>query len=191
MQLRRNTDIEKIVIHHTGHSETLTGKEVNNQFIKANSFGAPYDVLVNFNGKVDLTPRWVFGNNLVEDSSISKIFTYKNHYHAGVGNKDYRVKGFHVACIGNFDIVEPSPYQFNTLIKILREFACYFQLSLYTSLEYYEEITNTSSPGVLFFPKKYFLFTPNCKKKTIARTSKGYGDEPWGGDETGGWGHLF
>lgn len=191
MQIRRNSNIEKIVIHHTGHSELLTGKEVNRQFTNANSFGAPYDILVNFNGNIDLTPRWTFSNNIVEDSPVSKIFKYINHYHAGVGNKDYRLKGFHVACIGNFDIIEPSPYQFNSLLKIVTAFGCYFQLSLYTSLEYFEEIENTSSPGVLFFNKKYFLFTPNCKKKTIVRSKKGYGDDPWGGDDTSGWGQLF
>ncbi|MCK9471492.1 MAG: N-acetylmuramoyl-L-alanine amidase [Bacilli bacterium] len=190
MQLRRNLDIEKIIIHHTGHGETLTGREVNNQFVKANSFGAPYDVLVNFDGTIDLTPRWTFGNTLIVDSPVSKIFKYQNHYHAGIGNKNYRLKGFHVACIGNFDIIEPSPYQFNTLIKILIEFACYFHFSLYTSLEYYEEIENTSSPGVLFFPKKYFLFTPSCSPSEVRR-KKGYGDEPWGGDTTGGWGEFF
>lgn len=191
MQLRRNSNIEKIVIHHTGHNENLTGREVNNQFTKVNSFGAPYDILINFNGTINATPRWTFGSKIIENFPVSKIFTYQNHYYSGIGNKNYRLKGFHVACIGNFDVIEPSPFQFNSLIEIIKAFACYFNLSLYTSLEYYENIENTSSPGVLFFPKKYFLFTPNCKKTSIIRFQKGYGDEPWGGDETGGWGHLF
>ena len=191
MKIRKNTDIEKIVIHHTGHGGKITGREVSRQFENADSFGAPYDALINFDGTIDLSQRWTFGNSLSSDVSINQIFKYENHFYAGVGNQYYRLKGFHVACIGDFDVVEPGPYQFNSLINLIKTFSCSFHLSLYTSLVYFSEIERTSSPGVLFFNKKYFLFTPDCKRKGVVSARRGYGDAPFGGDEDLGWGELF
>lgn len=196
MKIRSNTNIKKIVIHHTGHTGVINGTEINTQFLKAGAFGAPYDVMINFDGSIDATARWVFAGNgeLIErDINPSKIFSkYRDHHFAGIGTSTYREKGFHIACVGNFDQVEPSPFQLNALISLLTFATCAFKLNLFSDLEYFSEVENTSSPGVLFFDKQYFLFDVNCKEKTATPFApKGFGDDPYGGDDEYGYGELF
>jgi len=153
--IRLNKDIKYIIIHHTVLANT--GMEINKEFNKNGLFGVPYDVVINFNGSVDLSPRWTHNSNsniYIMNVRIKDIFKkYVIHYLAGLDINDYNEKGFHIAIVGNFDVSKPSILQYDSLKTLLEEAALKLGISLNTSLLYYSEIFNTTSPGNLFINK--------------------------------------
>jgi hypothetical protein len=58
--IRRNADINKIVVHHTGTNLNSTGADHNKDHRVAEEFGSPFDILINEDGKIDLSPQWIY-----------------------------------------------------------------------------------------------------------------------------------
>ena len=159
--IRQNRDIKYVIIHHTGQYSIMKGLDINKAFNKKGYFGVPYDIIINQNGNIDLSPRWIHG--LTSDQyelniRIPNIIQkYKIHHYAGLDLLKYNQEGIHVAVVGNFDINPPTPLQYTSLSNILKEISLRLNLSMNTALLYYSEIFSTTSPGCLFFNKTKFL----------------------------------
>lgn len=155
--IRKNIDIKYIIVHHTSLDSMYSGMDINNLFNRKGFFGVPYDALINFDGSIDLSARWVNGNTsnfYTLNVRLKDIFTkYKVHKLAGLEVEEYNTKGFHIAIVGNFDILNPSLLQYDSLRKLLQECSTRLGVSLNTALLYYSEIFDTTSPGSLFINK--------------------------------------
>jgi hypothetical protein len=176
LSVRLNSDLKHIVIYHTGYSSDRDGAFINNVYSKQKSFGIPFDVVINTNGSIDLSARWIFSNNpksYVEDVSPLSIFRYLKHSYGGIGTKTNRKEAFHVGVVGDFNNSVPSSYQFNALLEVIRVYVCNTGNLAETSLKYYSDISKEQSPGVLFF-KKASLYV-KCREDT---------------DDTPGWRRL-
>jgi hypothetical protein len=154
---RKNKDIKYVIIHHTGLSGINVGLDLNKLFIKNGLFGVPYDILINFDGSIDLSSRWTNGissDDYVINCRLKDIFIkYNIHHLSGLDITDYNKNGLHIAIIGDFDLNSPTILQYSSLRKLISEIVLRLGLSLNTSLLYYSEIYNTTSPGNLFINK--------------------------------------
>jgi hypothetical protein len=160
MLIRKNSDIKYVIIYHTGHVSPVSAEIVNNEHLQIGDFGAPYDIIIDKYGTMSLTPRWVRSqkSNLLETNiSASNIFKYKEHFYSDVTPSYYQGNSLNIAVIGNFDIERPNSLIFSALISILGEVIYTLDLSLQTSVLYYSEVVNNTSPGVFFFDKYYLI----------------------------------
>jgi hypothetical protein len=168
--VRKNKDLKYVVIHHTEQYDDITGIDLNTIYNREGFFGVPYDIIINQNGNIDLSPRWVHGltaDSYVLNTRIQNIVNrYKIHHYAGLDLLEYNQKGIHIGIIGNFNVKLPSPLQYKSLLKVLNEISFRLKLPLNTALLYYSEIFTTSSPGILFFNKTKFYIN-NPKTVTI------------------------
>ena len=159
--IRQNRDLKYVIIHHTGQYATMSGLDINKIFNKNGFFGVPYDIIINQNGNIDLSPRWIHG--LTSDQyelniRIPNIIQkYKIHHYAGLDLLKYNQEGIHIALVGNFDINNPTPLQYTALSNVLKEISLRLDLDMVTALLYYSEIFSTTSPGSLFFNKTKFF----------------------------------
>lgn len=153
---KTNTDLVKVVIHHTDNSIDVTGEDINSVYIRSSSFGVPYDIMVNQSGSIDLPARWIFTGNAADyskDVPANSIFTYYKHRISNIGNIEYRIAALNIGVVGNFDIFKPTPYQFNSLALILKAYTKMSGISLVDALLFQSDISTESSPGSLFFSK--------------------------------------
>ncbi|MFA5153934.1 MAG: hypothetical protein WC554_15390 [Clostridia bacterium] len=181
LKIRHNTDIKYVIIQHTGHIVNVSSEIVNNEYLQRGDYGAPYDIIVSKNGEISLTPRWIrspYKNNIEINSNVSKIFKYKNHFYSDITPSQYQTNCLNIGVIGNYDVERPNISIFNSLTNILIETLNNLNIDLYTSLLYYSEIYNISSPGVFFYDKSYLL---NFVKKTRERRFIPYVPIPDGG----------
>jgi hypothetical protein len=160
VKIRYNEDIKYIIVQHTEHVVPVSAEIVNNEHLQIGDFGAPYDILIDKYGNISLTPRWIRSqkSNFLENSvSPSKIFKYKEHFYSDVQPIFYQNNCLNIGVIGNFDIERPNSLIFSSLIKIFEEIYYNLGLAFQTSLLYYSEINNTTSPGVFFYSKCYLI----------------------------------
>ena len=151
-EVRLNTDIKWIVIHHTTNIDGRNGTDVNSNYKNSGYFGIPYDIIINMDGTVDLAPRWTYSSNaadIIKNAKITDISGYPRHYLSGIGETyDYNKYAVHVALTGNFDITVPLSAQINTLIKVLNQLIFAYKIDPRMYLYYHSTITNTSCPGI-------------------------------------------
>jgi hypothetical protein len=170
IKIRTNPFIKYIIIHHTGHVDSITIDDINNEYLQVGNYSIPYDLVIDKNGFINLTSRWIRSQKrgIIEKRvDISKIFKYREHFYSDISPIYYSSNSLNIAVIGNYDIERPNSLVFNTLINILQEIINKLDLSLHTSLLYYNEIFGTTSPGVFFFDKSYLI--KFVKKKLITR----------------------
>jgi len=168
--IRLNLDIRKIVVHHTGTNSNTTGEEHNKDHMLAEEFGSPFDILINTDGKIDLSPQWIYAADATQyqkDTHFTRVIASESHYLAAIGKTLEQKKNMvHIAAVGNFDTRYPSPYQINGLLKTI-EFLCRgLRLCVKRSLFYYSEFYLTPSPGI-HFPSKENLIAELSTNKSL------------------------
>jgi len=155
LENRINSDIDKIIIHHTASKEE-NGIRLNLLSIMNKQFGVPWDILITKNGKYDLSPRWVYAlseEQYIPDVSLRSIIRYNFHHFGGINNGGISLNknGVNIGVIGNFDIDVPNSFQFSALkdlIDFLKK-----ELSI-TNVYYCKDLIPTTSPGRFFFNKE-------------------------------------
>lgn len=168
ISIRKNSDIKYVIIQHTRHVSPVSAEIINNEHLQLGDFGAPYDIIVDIKGNITLTPRWMRSqkSNIIESNvNASLIFKYKEHYYLDIYPTFYQSNSLHIGVVGNFDTERTNSLIFSALINILNEVVYNLGLTLRTSLLYYSEIANSTSPGVFFFDKYYL-------EKYVTRTAK-------------------
>lgn len=161
MAVRRNNDIEYIVLHHTEQSGFRSVIDLNNQYVQRNQFGLPYDVLIRQDGQVSIGPRWLYastGNQILVDVPVHYLRRYSQHHPAGITFfNNAHLTGVHIALEGDFNLVPPKPIQLSVLQDVIDELQT-FLLNL-ISIKYHNEIEVTSCPGFLFDYKPILKIT--------------------------------
>ncbi len=148
--------IKYIVIHHTETDLSTSLDDVNQQAINDQYFGAPYDIIIDQNGKMAITPQWInasTSNQIIKGASINDILKYTLHQPC----QDMEVASLimtsiNIAVIGNFNRVKPLPVQGAVLQQILTALQGKYDIS---GVYYHRDISATSCPGNNFFSKKF------------------------------------
>lgn len=153
---RENSDIKRIVIHHTETDFGTSGLDVNNLFIRNQQFGAPFDILINYDGKVDTTCRWIYGvkpENYYENVNLQTIAKrYTKHLLSDAGDTlESNKHDIHVAVVGNFDVTVPSNFQLSILQQLLE--VLQRDITTITDIIYHDDESTTTCPGRMFFNK--------------------------------------
>jgi hypothetical protein len=160
-QLRRDTDIKWIVIHNTTNADSRSGSNINSNYQQSGYFGNPYDVTVNIDGSIDLSPVWTYQSNaavVYSNAKIVDITRYPLHYMSGIGeNYDYSRYAIHIALSGNFNINRPLSSQVNTLVNVLNQVVNFYQIDPRMYLYYHSDFVNTSCPGIQMIPKSQLI----------------------------------
>ncbi len=148
---RKNSDIKYIFLHHTESTENTTGKVINEGYNKDGQFGAPYDIIINRDGKIDLTPRWIFATSntqYLEDVSAFSIAKYTRHHFSSAAEEYiYNATAVHVALVGNFDRQVLGVYQTISLMNVITKLYTSYGINLNSGLIYHSDVTATSCPG--------------------------------------------
>ena len=164
---RANTDINRIMIHHTDTDPDVYGRDVNNIFIRNQQFGAPFDILINHDGKIDITSRWAFGvrpENYFDDIHVQTIAKrYPKHLLSAAGvNYNSNLHDVHVAVVGNFDNTLPTNFQLNALQQVLE--VLQRDIPTITDVLYHDDEANTTCPGRMFFNKSTLSISDGFSK---------------------------
>lgn len=160
-EIRQNSDITHIVIHHTQDFRAISGKRHNNEYLMSGAFGSPYDILIEQEGKIGISPQWLYaldGTHYKSDVSMKDIMPSKIHHYAQIGRNLKEKKNYtHVALIGDFDIKTPTAFQLNALLKVLEALCTQLKLCVRLCLLYQSELRFVSSPGILFPEKEKII----------------------------------
>ena len=164
---RANTDINRIMIHHTDTDPDVYGKDVNTIFMRNQQFGAPYDILINHDGKIDISSRWAFGvrpENYFEDIHVQNIAKrYPKHLLSAAGvTYESNLHDVHVAVVGNFDNTIPTNFQLNVLQQVLEVLKR--DIPTITDVLYHDDEANTTCPGRMFFNKSTLSISDGFSK---------------------------
>ena len=173
--LKVNDNLQKIIIHHTESDLKISGKELNKIFIKNGENGLPYDIIINYDGTIDLTHRWIYNQdpvNYKEDVATDIIFKYKRHLLSNIGPEEYKDNAINVAVVGNFDLYTPTPLQYSALVDVIKQFVCEMGIPAETAIIYYNEISVGTSPGVYFFNKAQII--SSCLDTTYVPPTQPY-----------------
>ena len=150
-QVRLPADLQYIIIHHTGN--TISGLQENSESIQEQQFGTQYDIIINPQGAVDLSPRWIFAlqaTQYLEDVGLKQLTSYSMH-HLSTASETAKLnrQAIHIAMVGNFDAVAPHPMQISKLISVLQRLCKVYVISVHNIL-YHQSSASTSCPGNLF-----------------------------------------
>ena len=150
--IRRNSDLKFVMLHHSENFESVNGKDINSAFVQEGKFGIPFDIVINTNGKIDLGPRWIRAANplqYVENAPLYSIFKYTLHDIADAcSNQQMNYQALHVLIIGNFDVDTPTIAQINTLEKLIALIRD--NVPSVTDLLFHNDVVTLSCPGVRF-----------------------------------------
>lgn len=155
------------MIHHTETDYSMGGYKVNDLSIRNQQFGVPFDIIINYNGKVDLSSRWVYGvkpENYLEDVSIYTIVkNYPRHLLSDAGNNyESNFKDVHIGLVGNFDITVPSNFQLYSLQKVLE--VLQRDITSIKDILYHDDEANITCPGRMFFNKSVLGISDSFSK---------------------------
>lgn len=154
MKVRNNSDITGIMIHHTKDGEFSKGDDVNVDYKADGYFGAPYDIFINKDGKVDLTPRWIFATSsdqYLKDVAPIRVLDYDKHYYAAIGETDsLRKELVHIAISGDFDSFELKSIQLSSLFEVLKVLVKGLDINPRNKLFFHREESLTTCPGRKF-----------------------------------------
>jgi hypothetical protein len=150
--IRRNSDLKFVMLHHSENFESVNGKDINSAFVQEGKFGIPFDIIINTNGKIDLGPRWIRAANplqYVENAPLYSIFKYTLHDIADAcSNQQMNYQALHVLIIGNFDVDIPTIAQINTLEKLIALIRD--NVPSVKDLLFHNDVVTLSCPGVRF-----------------------------------------
>jgi len=168
--IRQNSDIKSIVLHHSTHSDAQAGSKLNQGYMGVGYFGLPYDILINLDGTIDLPVRWTFASNAAQylkNVAVNSIIKYKKHYLGGMGETYYWNKhAIHIVLAGNFDVSKPALAQRVSLVTVLNLLCWHFQINPKQNLYYHNEIARTSCPGTFMLSKTQLIYSLNIKTTT-------------------------
>ena len=143
-QVRLNTDLQYIVVHHT--QGMSLGEDLNNAALGDNQFGLDYDIIVNPEGTVDMTPRWIFAlqaSQYIKDIDVRKITQYPMHHFSAASERtDLNRNAVHVAVVGNFDIDFLLPSQLSKLVLVLARLCDVYGIGV-DNIQYHSDSTYT------------------------------------------------
>ncbi len=150
-QVRLNSDLKYIVIHHT--ADINRGKDLNEAAIMDEQFGLDYDIIINPEGTIDLTPRWTFAlhaDQYTENVSIPKLITYSQHHLSAASERaDLNKNAIHVAVVGDFDVSNLSHVQLFSLVYTLAKLCEVYSIDI-ENIQYHYDSSHTSCPGINF-----------------------------------------
>lgn len=153
--IRLNTDLHYVMLHHSEHFIPIYGLQINNVFIQNGFFGIPYDIIINADGTMDISPRWSRAARPTQyqtDVTLSQIFSYNKHDIGDVCSQDnMNYQALHVLVIGDFDKNYPTLAQKNTLTKLIQMISK--KIPTINNVIYHSDLVNVSCPGINF-PKK-------------------------------------
>lgn len=167
--IRYTSEIRQIIIHHTQHLLSITGKAINKFSVAGLEFGTIYDILIDEEGGVGLSPRWLYalrGSHFKENVKREDIFQTELHHLGAAGDTYFQNKyGLHIGVVGDFNIKQPSIMQ----LIVLQELLGFFREELPLATVYYhQELSNTPCPGVYFFKKGALIITKVFKQPSLA-----------------------
>jgi len=150
------------MIHHTKDVETSAGDVLNKDYnTTVNFFGSPYDIYINRDGTVDLTPRWIYAANkfqYLRNVPVIRMLSHDTHFYAGIGETDDLRKDYvHIAVAGDFDSQKLPSVQLDTLVKVICTLVKGLQIDPRVNLKYHGDKVLTSCPGFLFVEKNYLI----------------------------------
>jgi len=159
LSIRKNSDIKNVIIHHT-QSSAVTGKTLNREAVASLEFGTSYDILINRNGSIDLSPRWIFASlptQYEEDVDVRTVTSYSyHHYSSASEDSDLNKNAVHIAIVGNFDYGEPSTFQVNTLASVLNRLITFLDIDR-VNVQYHSDVTTISCPGGFFMGREQLM----------------------------------
>lgn len=176
-KIRHSEDIKYVIVYHTGHVEEVTSEVVNNSYVQSGGYGAPYDIIIDSYGGINLTSYWTRSpkrGKLETNVSVDKVFKYTEHFYSPSYPTLYQKEGLHIGVIGDYDTRRPNSIILSTLIKILEETIYWIGIDLHVGLLYYSELSNKTSPGVFFFDKYLLLNSVNRNKKPRLKIIREY-----------------
>ena len=156
--IRFNTDLSYVMFHHSEHFIPIKGIEINKSFVQNGYFGLPQDIVINANGQIDITPRWIRGmtpSQYVESVDVSTIFSYTIHDVADIcSEQQMNYQALHLLIVGNFDKKIPTIAQINSINSILNQIRK--NVPTIINVIYHSDIITTSCPGTNFPNKNIF-----------------------------------
>jgi len=150
--IRKNSDLKFVMLHHSEHFQPVSGKDINAALVQEGLFGIPFDIIVNVNGRIDLSPRWIRAANptqYIENAPLYSVFKYTLHDIADAcSNQQMNYQALHIVLLGNFDINLPSIAQINTLEKLIA--LVRDNVPSITDILLHSDVVSVSCPGILF-----------------------------------------
>ena len=157
--IRINQDFKYVMFHHSEHfNPGVRGVDINAGFVQEGLFGVPQDIIVNVDGKIDLSPRWIRAenaNHFEQNVPLYQVFKYPIHdISDSCENQNMNYVAIHLLVVGNFDQGSPTVAQLsmlNSLLILVQQ-----QVPTVIDVVFHGDIVSTSCPGVLFPPKQYW-----------------------------------
>jgi len=148
--IRKNSDLKFIMIHHSEHYNKIRGKDINISFVQEGQFGIPFDIIINVDGKIDLGPRWIRAENPLhyeENVPLYSVFNYTLHdISDACPQQQMNYQAIHILLIGNFDEDLPSIIQINVLEKLINLIRK--NIPTIKNILYHSDIVSISCPGI-------------------------------------------
>ena len=156
--IRTQEDLLYLMFHHSEHATPISGQEINRGFVQNGFFGLPQDVVINMDGTIDLSPRWVRAGNSNQYTigvPIYNIFKYPIHdISDSCANENMNYSAMHVLIIGDFNVNFPTVAQLGTVGKLLAFVAK--TLPNFKDINYHSDFAAISCPGANFPPVQYW-----------------------------------
>jgi hypothetical protein len=144
------------MLHQSEHFYPVTGEDVNKSAVQEGFFGLGQDVVINTNGRFDLSSRWIRGGTPLQyekNVPLHNIFRYNVHdVSDSCEQKQMNYQAMHVLIIGNFDDGVPTIAQQNSVRAIIAEAVA--KLPNLVDVLFHSDVVGTSCPGVRMVPSK-------------------------------------
>jgi len=168
---RYTEDLKYVILHHTATSGSNSGEAINTAATFYDDHGSPYDIIINSDGKIDLTSRWMQARDSKQyrkNIFTREILNYPRHFIAGIGMDEFqRLYSIHIAVVRNCNNQTVTHFQIislNRVLNLLKE-----QLAL-TDIYFHSELENTSCPGRYFPDKNILIYNPARSGLSTAQT---------------------
>lgn len=152
--IRLDSNIKYCVIYSI--DDTRVGSILNKESI--DSFGLPYDLIVNINGSLDFSPTWIHASRSTQyktNMTLYSINDYTMHHVSTIGttNSDY-YETLYIAFIGNYQNTKMNILQLHKARQIISKVKLYYPG---IQITYYSDNTpGANNPG-RYFPTKQEL----------------------------------
>jgi hypothetical protein len=156
--IRTQEDLQYLMLHHSEHTTNILGQEINRGFVQQGFFGMPQDVVVNMDGTIDLSPRWVRTidpNQYTVNVPLYTLFKYPLHDISDscvIANMNYIA--MHLLVIGDFNTTNPTIAQLSTVGKLITFISK--KLPNFKDVVYHSDFVAIACPGSNFPPVQYW-----------------------------------
>jgi len=156
--IRTQEDLQYLMFHHSEHTTNIIGQDINKGYVQSGFFGLPQDIVVNMNGTIDLSPRWIRAGNsnqYIIGVPLYSIFQYVLHdISDSCVNENMNYLAMHVLVIGNFNVNKPTIAQLNTVGKLITFVSK--TLPNFKDIKYHSDYVAIACPGSNFPPIQYW-----------------------------------